>query len=372
MGAQPGPAPGLERLLLEEIAAHGPIDFARYMELALYHPDHGYFSDQARAGWRGDWLTSSELTPLFGRLWARAVEGWWEQAGRPAEVTIVEIGPGEGTFAQSLDAYLPAELRERASYVLVERAARARARDLGLERSTWLDSTGDLPPVPFGFVFLHEVLDNVPVHIVERTPEGIVEIGIGRDGDHLVEVHLPAGEQIVEELARRGLEVAVGERFEVAPQRGRLLQECAMPLLRGAVVVTDYGHDTPAMLHAGTTLVGYSRGGADTEILRRPGRRDVTSHVDWGAAAWALAQEGLAVLGPDTQRTVLQGLGAADVDDELQAQHLEAVLDGRGSHAVRALSQRQALTALLDPEGLGGHGVLVGLRRLEPLEPVQQ
>ncbi len=93
--------PRLIEAIVDEMAG-GTISFERFMELALYHPEHGYYRKPGRVGRQGDFLTSPTIHPMFG--WAAA--GWcryvWQQLGEPAEFTIFEPGAGEGALATSI------------------------------------------------------------------------------------------------------------------------------------------------------------------------------------------------------------------------------------------------------------------------------
>src|SRR5688500_394644 len=103
--------------------------FAAYMQAALYHPQHGYYATGARrTGWEGDFVTSPELDPAFGELWARAFEEIWSGCGRPASFRVVEVGPGEGGFAAAVLAAVNGELGAVLEYCLVERSPDAEAR----------------------------------------------------------------------------------------------------------------------------------------------------------------------------------------------------------------------------------------------------
>jgi SAM-dependent MidA family methyltransferase len=84
--------------------------------------------------------------------------------------------------------------------------------------------------------------------------------------------------------------------------------------------------------------------------------------VDWGAIVTSLEGAGLDVQPPVTQRDTLLALGITDLDLRLRAEHREAVETGAGAAAVRALSRRHTLRALLDPGGLGGLQVVVGTK----------
>ena len=95
--------PGLAARIRDEIRRDGPMPFARFMDLALYDPDGGYYrSEDARPGRAGDFLTAPELHPIFGEMLARAVLQVWEGLGRPAPFTVQEYGAGDGALASSL------------------------------------------------------------------------------------------------------------------------------------------------------------------------------------------------------------------------------------------------------------------------------
>src|SRR5207253_8137543 len=90
----------LTQIVRAEIKEHGPIPFARFMELALYHPQHGYYgSGRASIGRRGDFFTNVSVGSLFGRLLAAQFAEIWEKLGRPRDFKIVEQGAHDGVFA---------------------------------------------------------------------------------------------------------------------------------------------------------------------------------------------------------------------------------------------------------------------------------
>src|SRR4029079_8511438 len=94
---------GLVARIHEEIAREGPITFARFMDLALYDPDGGYYrAEAARPGRDGDFLTAPEAHPIFGAALARAVADAWDRLGRPDPFVLREYGAGTGTLALAI------------------------------------------------------------------------------------------------------------------------------------------------------------------------------------------------------------------------------------------------------------------------------
>ncbi|MDQ3916656.1 MAG: SAM-dependent methyltransferase [Actinomycetota bacterium] len=362
----------LERILHERIARDGPMPFGAFMQLALYHPRHGYYSaGRERSGWRGHFLTSPELSPLFGALWARGFEKVWRACGSPSEFTVVEVGPGEGGFAAAVLAAAPAAFARCLRYRLVERvpALQERQRMLLAGRDVaWSPSVTEVPPAAHGVVFANEVLDNLPVHVVERRDGALLELCVDSARGRLVEtLRPPAGNELAAWLQRAGAEVPEGHRFEVTMAAESFVRRCAAAFGTGALVLVDYGAESRELAERPRgTLVAYSSSGASQDVLARPGRQDVTAHANWTVVRRTCEAAGLHVTGPVAQRDVLLALGAREMGEDLRGEHARASAEGRGADAVRALSGRSSLGAVLDPGGLGGLGVLVATRGIPP------
>lgn len=359
----------LEDDIVRDIRLHGPISFSAFMERALYDPVHGYYASRdARAGWAGDFLTSPQLDPAFGELWARAIVELWGALGRPDDLHVIEVGPGEGGFAVAILDALPAEVAEVLSYRLVERAPQARDRQRALlggdPRVDWSESLETLPQVDAGVVLANEVLDNLPVDLLEVREGSLHEVRVGARAGELVEVTAN------EVAAPPGVDptgLAEGHRIEVRPGTGAFVRAAARSISRGVLVFIDYGYRREEILaRPGGTIVCYSRAGADALPLKAPGTKDITAHVDWSAFASDLARAGLDPLGPFAQRDVLRAVGARELDRTLEREHARALAEGRGADAVGSLSRRHALRALLDRGGLGGLDVMFGLKGIHP------
>ena len=170
--------PALAARIRDEIRATGPMSFARFMHLALYDPEGGYYrSADAKPGRGGDFVTAPELHPIFGEMVARAVEDAWEALGRPDPFVVQEHGAGEGALAVPLLDALPPAIRYAAVEVDDRRLGTLHRRlaEAGLADRTAGVTAGE----PFdGVVIANEVLDALPVHRVRRRDGMLRELAV--------------------------------------------------------------------------------------------------------------------------------------------------------------------------------------------------
>jgi SAM-dependent MidA family methyltransferase len=360
----------LEEIIHERIQRHGPMPFAAYMSLALYHPRHGYYtSGPERSGWRGHYLTSPELDPGFGELWRRGFEQIWDACDRPPDFEVVEIGPGEGAFAAAVLGSSDDGFGAALTYRLVERSPALEERQRALvqdPRVVWCPSVTELPEIEHGVVFANEVLDNLPVHIVEARGGSIFEVCVEAEDGRLVQtLRPPSNPELTSFLERTRVRLPDGHRYEVPLAAESFVRRIGAAVARGALILVDYGADaTELAARPGGSILCYSEGGIDDDPLDRPGHKDITSHANWTAIRAGVEAAEMDVLGPLPQRNVMDALGARELDEDLKQRHSDALRSRRAAESVAILSRRQALGALLDPSGLGGLDVVVGLKRV--------
>ena len=364
----------LQSYLIERIRTQGPMPFAAYMQFALYHPQHGYYTGgRARTGWKGHYVTSPEVDPAFGELWAHAFEQVWDAAGRPAAFDIIELGPGEGGFAHAALSAMSGPFAKAVRYRLIERVAANQERQRHLldhfTKVSWHRSVAEAPAAEVGCFFANEVLDNLPVHLVEQREGRLWEVCVEENEGALVTtLRPPSNPELTAFLDRCGVELPEGHRFEVALAAESLIAHAAGRFRRGAWIFVDYGLSAEELANrpAGTLLC-YSETGSDDLVLERVGEKDITVHANWTSVSLALQKAGHEVSGPRSQRDVLNALGLPGLHDELRAEWQRATDAGEGVVALRTLSRRQALGVLGDPNGLGGLQVVAGARDIGPL-----
>lgn len=352
-----------------EIRATGPISFARFMDRALYEPDHGYYRrPDAAPGRGGDFLTAPETHPIFGAVIGRLLEQAWEAMGRPAPFTVSEPGAGTGALAagllgglRDLGSPMLAALRYRPIEVEPARVVTLRNR-LAV---AGLDGHLTAAPAPStatetGAVVANEVIDALPIHRVVGRPDhpgGIAELLVGLDATGaFVAVE---GDPTTPDLGRRlhdeGIALADGQVTEICLAIDDWMASATRHLERGIVVLIDYAAEPAALHDARTrptgTLRAFARHAVGGDPFRHVGRQDLTATVDLAAVRAAAANAGLEPVGETTQAELIAALGAGDLT--------QAYLRHPGADLQHALDLRSALARLLDPRGMGGFRVLV-------------
>lgn len=350
---------GLVAEIAAEISRSGPIPFARFMELALYHPQFGYYVRPAdgpateRIGWSGDFYTSSDVHPLLGQALCRQARQIDELLDRPDPFTVVEMGAGKGLLARQ---FLSSCGRESASfanrlrYVLIERSPAMREqqrRNLAPylnppARVSWVSGLSDLPDASLVGLFLsNELVDAFPVHRIEIVGGEPREIHVDyRDGRFVEYLFPPSTPEIETHLRRLGADLPDGYRTEINLEALRWIKDVARVMGRGIVITIDYGHSAQDLYaperRRGTFLCYYHQMASEDPYIR-VGEQDMTAHVDFTSLATAGEEAGLRVAGFTNQMSFLISLGAEHMIDSLDPESPEF----------------RAALHLLKPEGMG-------------------
>ncbi|HEY8011078.1 MAG TPA: SAM-dependent methyltransferase [Rudaea sp.] len=319
----------------EIAAADGALDFARYMELALYAPGLGYYSaGAAKFGAAGDFVTAPELGSVFARCLARAVAPALRD-GVLLDHDILELGPGSGALAVDLLRELERLDALPARYRMLERSADLRERQRGtivehcahlLDRVEWLDAP---PPEPWcGVLIANEVIDALPVRLFALRDEGVFVRNVAVDAhDRFVWREQAANAtfaNILDQILGDGVRTLPRPySSEICTLLAPWLAEVARTLERGSAFLIDYGYAHGEYYHAqrsAGTLRCHYRHRAHDDPLILPGVQDITASVDFDALARAGAAAGFVVAAHSTQAQFLIAHGLDEVFAQAHAQ----------------------------------------------------
>lgn len=306
-------------ILAAEIRANGPISFRRFMEVALYDVDYGYYRrTRDPFGKQGDFFTAEQVQPVFGILMAARIRQLFQAMGEPPDFTVVELGAGRGEMAEAFSAW---------RYTPV---------DIG---------SGALPDAFTGVVFSNEFFDALPIEVAVFDGAAFRERRVALQGGSFV---WQTGDTVRPELDD------YFRRYFPGPEQGRIyeanldalawMERIARSLAAGYLFSIDYGYTRAESIRfpAGT-LMSYRRHTAREDVLAEPGVRDITAHVNFTA----LGEQGEALgLRQERFETLAQTILAAGEPDQFaaamaaDAMQLKTLLFGMGE-TFRVLLQKQ-------------------------------
>jgi SAM-dependent MidA family methyltransferase len=340
----------LVEIIRNEIGANGPISFARFMELALYHPDRGYYaSGRANIGRRGDFFTNVSVGPVFGRLLATQFAEIWEKLGRPRDFKIVEQGAHDGVFAADVLSALrrsAADCFAATSYCMIEPFLIWRERQQEnlrefAEKISWAASVDEIEPF-VGIHFSNELFDSLPVHLIVS---GGVANGATVWNEKFVTVAADDFAFATGDVGRSGLQLdhlgffPAGFETEVNLAAAKLMGEIAAKLSRGVILTIDYGfsrREFYSLQRSQGSLQVRSNQKKLSSPFQQIGLADISAHVEWTSLAEVAQSSGATPIGFTDQHHFLTGIISKFFpEDDFDA------------------SEKRALQTLLHPEMLG-------------------
>lgn len=296
----------------EQIRDNGPISFHDFMEIALYHPEDGYYtSPEDKIGKEGDYYTSPWLTPLFGEMLGKQLEDMWTIGGK-GQFKIIEYGAGTGAQCSAIMNYLKQneEFYKNLEYCIIEKnTSKLPASFDDNSKIKIIGSIKDISPFT-GCVLANEVLDNFPVHVVEKQ-ESLMEVYVDyKDGFY--EELRPAGNQLKEYFQELDVELPKGFRTEINLQAIQWLKDISESLEKGFILTIDYGFLSEDLYNPSRskgTLLCYHRHRINDQPFNFIGEQDITAHVNFSALAHWGRKFDLHPLGYSDQSTFLLALG---------------------------------------------------------------
>ncbi|KAF5372745.1 hypothetical protein D9615_010093 [Tricholomella constricta] len=403
------PITQVEKLLLDSIRATGPLSFATYMQACLSHPTQGYYMNPEHPvfGSRGDFITSPEISQVFGELVGIWLLSQWQSAGMPPAIRLIELGPGRGTLMEDILRVIsqvsskidPSLLKEIHLVETSEAMREIQKQKLGsfVDKAGcdlhWHDNVDRIPPSPaFSMVVAHEFFDALPFYLLQKTkPDEWREVMIASALDPIKDPRLhpvpeiasiprPPSERQPEPIYPRLRRVISPEptpasigisrlspRFKDLPA-GSFLEVSPVLFYKARILATLLGSslskttaDQPSDIKPTTNgggcglIIDYGDAKAFGDSFRafkdhkivdvfdRPGHCDLTTNVDF-----SLLREAMGDLvtshGPITQGDFLTRMGISVRVDALAR---------RAETEERRAAIREAADRLVDPVGMG-------------------
>jgi SAM-dependent MidA family methyltransferase len=347
--------------LIEE--SGGVISFQDYMQAVLYAPGLGYYSaGRTKFGAAGDFVTSPEISELFGQALAVQLNALFDQG---CHRKILEFGAGSGELCRQILSQFDGPLE----YFILEISADLRDRQqahLSKELSSeqfesvhWLDRL----PVGFnGIVLANELLDAMPVAILEKQTEW-TELGVEYKNGQFFWISIDSQASTIDtiiDIESRLGSFEPGYRTEInlnyKPWFNGLFESCG----QAVVLLIDYGYEQAEYYHANRsqgTLICHFQHHAHADPLVYPGLQDITAFVDFDAVADAAEAAGFETIGLTTQHHFLLANNLLDL----------AAADSANTDIATTLRISQAVKTLIMPEEMGDKFKVVAFHKNSPV-----
>jgi SAM-dependent MidA family methyltransferase len=350
----------LQALIREEIkrSEHRAIPFVRFMELALYHPQGGYYTtEHPKVGKEGDFFTSASVHPVFAETLADAMVKRLREQGIQSP-SLVEIGGGTGTLARNIVKRLEQaapDLYHNLRVILIETSPYHRR----LQAEALQEFKGDLHIYASleeaaahtrveGVVYSNEWLDAFPVHLAEKTASGWREVWVTEREGGFGETLGDVTPELAEFLNQVDRQLPRGMRIEANLGMREAVRHVSRLLARGTVITIDYGDMEEELYHPSRkkgTLMCYHRHRADDNPYVLVGEKDITAHVNFSALMRWGEEAGLQTLSYMRQDQFL-----------IQNGILEKAMahNDTDPFTSQAMKRNRAIQQLIYPGGLGG------------------
>lgn len=311
----------IARIVKEIRSQDAAISFSKFMQMALYTPQLGYYQNPLYTfGEKGDFITAPEMGDLFAACLAKSLMGAVADKSKP-RMNLLELGAGSGKLACDLLMHLKKQGIVVERYNILEPSANLQKQQQqlfdqhGLSGCVeWLDS---LPQDFCGHIIANEVVDAIPCEIIRKVGQRWHYVGVGIDNEQfcwrvLDEVE---AEKIPEDLKPIN-DFCEGYTTEIRPLVPAWLAGLSSSLREGTITLFDYGYPRAELYHSQRhqgSLQCFSRHSKTSDPLRLIGLQDITAHVDFTQIAESAVACGLQVNGFTTQSGYLLANGVLEL-----------------------------------------------------------
>ena len=351
---------GAEPEIRKRIRERGKITFAEFMDLALFWPRGGYYTQLDNIGPKGDFYTAPGAHPAFGALLCTQAFQMWRLMDQPDTFWLVEMGAGSGLLCHDLMGYsthLPPEFRESLRYMCLDRVpSNGVENQLPTETGTKVNRLA-AQGIPLrgikGCVLSNELVDSFPVHRVTVQGGELKEIYLTVKEGNLVEVlDSPSSYALEERLDSLGLSLPEGFSTEINLAMKPWMEEVSSALEQGFLLTIDYGGQAQELYsnsRSRGSLTSYYRHAQTGNPYLRVGEQDISAQVDFTSLTEIGTSCGLEPLGFNTQRDFLRNLGLTQFMGSLPATGLkQREID----------ANRMSMLDIVKPGGMGEFKVL--------------
>lgn len=340
---------------VEKYLKSGDLRFQDFMELALYHPEYGYYA-RARSpiGTEGDYVSNPSISPAFAYAIGRLIGEFLGHAGDALSV-IVDVGCGDGMLIHDAALAVPLPARAKAAFFGIDRALARVSEETRNGPVTFVDDFALLPRGHPTLLLSNELFDAIPYSRLVRRGDELHEIWVTeREEGTLDWVEQEAPAPFGDYFAVNGVELAEGQFADISLEWGPMYRDLALSFERGLMVTFDYGFPAAQLfdrrIRRFGTAAAYRNQRVSRDLLANAGEQDLTAHINFSDLIRAGNETGLETLFFDRQAKFLLGVGITGHEFFRPADEVETA---SLAHAVDLIDARDAARRLILPDGIG-------------------
>ena len=334
---------------LRNMLQDSDLSFRDFMEVALYHPQLGYYSQsRSPVGKTGDFVTSPQLSPLFSFVLSLLIPEFVLKV-TDGMCSIVDIGCGEGSLIHSLYEAQPGQARRE--FFGVDRSLERVKESVGVKFTTDLAS---VPKNDAQFVICNELFDALPFARLVMRDEDLHELWVTERDGHLDWNEHEAEARYRDYFSDRGIELSDGQFADVSLEWEATYADICRFVSRGLIVTFDYGYPAQQLFssraHRFGTAAAYAGQQVSRDLLANPGEQDLTAHINFSDLQRVGEGNGFATLFFDRQAKFLLAAGATEHEllQPVDESQVASVDDALALHERREEARRLVL-----PDGIG-------------------
>ena len=313
----------LKKKIEKIITEQGPISISDFMKLALTDKKNGYYRKKMPLGSKGDFITSPDISQIFGEIIGVWILDLWIKLGKPKETQIVDLGGGRGTLLSDIKRVLSNKI---SSYIFIDiNVELIKLQKKAVKDAIHFEKIEDIPNKPTIFIG-NEFLDTFPINQFVLSDKYFKEVCVNYKNKKLIFSHHRTN--LSRTLDKKTLnQIKVNDILEINFESRKFIEKLSRFIKEnnGGAIFFDYGYT----FNHGDTFQAV-KDSKFVNPLDDPGNADLTAHVDFNDLSHQAKNNLVSVWGPDTQGTFLKKMGAIE---RLNA--LESISDDKTKQELR-------------------------------------
>tara|TARA_B100000686_G_scaffold299096_1_gene332633 strand:+ start:19346 stop:20527 length:1182 start_codon:yes stop_codon:yes gene_type:complete len=339
-----------EKIIRKEILSEGKISFARFIQIALYHPKFGYYSRINPIGTNSHYLTSPYIHPAFGAALSQHIYLMWKFMKYPNKFQIVELGCSTGILAETIYSYsksISLDFANSIQYIGVDRT---------LNKKTDFNSIkSNLIPLKniSGCIISNELIDSFPFHRFKIINNEVKEIYVTIKNNKLISIlDQPSSKKINQKLSQLKFQLPNNFEGEIFLEIDNLFNSITQSLKKGFIVTVDYGEERENLYsnQSRGTMQTYFKHTSGASPFQRIGEQDITANIDFSYLIEAGLLNQIRPVSLCSQKEFLEIFGIKKWIENIQNSKLE-----QSKKQINLINIKK----LINNQGLGNFKILI-------------